>query len=101
MLSESLTAAFSEVAISYVLFILGFALFLALCYPRILMSHLQEYLLLPAASEWGLTLDCRKGFKMKSVLAKRSDQHLHLAGCISPSLQESGVFSKTLFSCLV
>lgn len=40
VLRESLTAAFSEVAISYVLFILGFALFLALCYPGILMSHL-------------------------------------------------------------
>lgn len=46
------------------------------------MSHLQEYLLLPAACEWGLALDCKKGFKMQSALAKSSDQHPHLAGCI-------------------
>lgn len=59
-----------------------FALVLALWYPGILMSHLQEYLLFSTACEWGLALDCRKSFKMQSALAKHSDQHPHLAGCI-------------------
>jgi len=34
------------------------------------LSHLSEYLLLPAACERGLALDCRKGFKMQSAVAK-------------------------------
>lgn len=59
-----------------------FALFLALCCPGILLSHLQEHLLLPAAWEGRLAPDCRKCFKLQSALVKCSHQHLHLAGCI-------------------
>lgn len=49
-----------------------FALFLASCYPGILVSHLQEYLLLPAVCELGL--DCTKGYKMQSALARLTAQ---------------------------
>lgn len=51
-----------------------FALFLVSHYPGILMSHLQQYLLLPAAREWGLRFDCTKGFKKQSALAKLTTQ---------------------------
>lgn len=49
-----------------------FPLFLASCYPGILMSHLGEYLLLPAVCELGL--DCTKGYKMQSALARLTAQ---------------------------
>lgn len=73
MLSESLTATFSEVAISYVLFILVFCFVFGLVLswdPE--MSHLREYLLLPAVCELGL--DCTKGYKMQSALARLTAQ---------------------------